>query len=131
MLFRSVVNNTFVNDLGSGRFIYAQANTNVVKVINNIFYGNGDVVNQPAELKTNLTGTDPKFVNPGEYDYHLSSKSPAIDAGSDPGVAGDFALKPVAHYIHPMKAQKRITIRKIDIGAYEYMIVRNRVARMK
>ena len=99
--------------------------------IYNIFYGNGDVVNQPAELKTNLTGTDPKFVNPGEYDYHLSSKSPAIDAGSDPGVAGDFALKPVAHYIHPMKAQKRITIRKIDIGAYEYMIVRNRVARMK
>lgn len=126
-----VVNNTFVNDLGSGRFIYAQANTNVVKVINNIFYGNGDVVNQPAELQSNLTATDPKFVNPGAYNYHLNSDSPAIDAGSDPGVVGDFPLKPAAHYIHPMKAQKRITIRKIDIGAYEYMMVRNSVARMK
>ncbi len=126
-----VVNNTFVNDLGSGRFIYAQANANVVKVINNIFYGSGDVVNQPAELQTNLIATDPKFVNPGEYDYHLNSNSLAVDAGSDPGAVGEFDLTPAAHYIHPTKAQKRITIRKIDIGAYEYMIVRNSVARMK
>jgi len=126
-----VVNNTFVNDLGSGRFIYAQENTNVVKVINNIFVGNGDVVNQPAELQTNLIGIDPMFVNPGEYNYHLKPESPAIDAGSNPGAVGDFVLTPAAHYIHPTKAQKRITIRKIDIGAYEFMNVQNSMARMK
>jgi len=126
-----VVNNTFVNDLHSGRFIFAQPNTNEVKVVNNIFYGGGDVVNRQAELKTNLIGTYPKFLNPGEYDYHLKAKSPAIDAGSNPGSVGNFHLTPAAHYIHPMKAQKRITIRKIDIGAYEFMSVRNSVARMK
>jgi hypothetical protein len=46
-----------------------------------------DVTNQAGDLVagSNMLSTDPMFLNPGGNDYHLSSLSPCIDAGTAAG----------------------------------------------
>jgi hypothetical protein len=55
-----------------------------VEVINNIVYNNGNNINNynssNTTLSNNLT-TDPGFINPSGGDFHLTSGSPAKDAG--------------------------------------------------
>ena len=126
-----VINNTIVNDIESGRFFRIPDGVNNVKIINNIFYGTGQLYNGPGEIISNLTIEkrsfvefqlkDPGFVNPENYDYRLKSSSVAIDKGSDPGEVNGFNLNPVAHYIHSAKGQKRISFKIIDVGAYEFV----------
>jgi hypothetical protein len=38
--------------------------------------------------------SDPRFVDPDSSDYHLSSESPCVDAGTDAGVYDDFEGDP-------------------------------------
>ncbi len=74
----------------------------------NLFY------NAPTSVAIgshSLNGTDPLFVNPAGDDYHLTTASPAIDAGTNAGVTADLEGNP------------RDT--RPDIGAYE--AVRNLV----
>jgi len=115
-----VVNNTIVNDLGRGTFVNVAGTPSVSKLINNIFWGSGTVLSGPGAQTTNLT-SNPKLVNQAGYDYHLQSGSPAIDAGTPPGMAGSFDLTPVWQYVHPMSRQSRaVAGSRIDIGAYEF-----------
>jgi hypothetical protein len=114
-----VVNNTFVNDLGRGTFVSVHGAPAEVRVINNIFAGRGRVFTGPGTLTTNLASNDPKFVNRDGGDYHLASDSPAIDAGTDPGAAGEFALAPRFQYTN-LSGVARPQHGRIDIGAYEY-----------
>ncbi|KYK27216.1 hypothetical protein AYK26_04095 [Euryarchaeota archaeon SM23-78] len=51
---------------------------------------------------------DPKFVNPSNFDFHLQSDSPCIDAGTNVGITEDFEGNPVPRGLAP------------DIGAFEY-----------
>jgi hypothetical protein len=64
---------------------------------------------------------DTCFVDLDSYDLRLESGSPAIDAGSDPGMANGLVLSPTLHYVHRDKGQKRIPFKQIDIGAYEFV----------
>src|SRR5207248_2910894 len=84
-----IVNNTFVNDYTDGTFIYIDSSDTIPAIIaNNIFTGPGNVTNQGmAVLGSNFIG-DAQFINPSSYDYRLTSGSPAIDAGTDPGSGG-------------------------------------------
>src|SRR5260370_35078833 len=79
-----VINNTFVNDRPAGAtFVHLAsfANPAPAEITNNIFHGVGTVCDQTnAVLKTNLT-EDPLFVDAGNFDYHLTAVSPAIDQG--------------------------------------------------
>jgi hypothetical protein len=118
-----VVNNTFVNELDEGYFIRVKSNPAIVKIINNIVDGAGELLAHGADEISNLMEKDPQFVDRRAFDYHLQPGSPAIDAGTPPGKSRDFSLSPEAHYIHKMKDQKRVPVRGIDIGAYEYMFV--------
>ncbi len=53
---------------------------------NNLVWGNTtDYVNDASASSSDIS-EDPLFLDAGEGDYHLSSSSPAIDAGVDPGL---------------------------------------------
>ncbi len=53
---------------------------------NNLVWGNTtDYVNDASASSSDLS-EDPLFLDAGEGDYHLSSSSPAIDAGVDPDI---------------------------------------------
>lgn len=59
------------------------------------------------DINSNQLNEDPLFINPQEYDYHLDSLSPAIDAGLNFGIATD--LDGVARDSIP------------DLGSYEWI----------
>ena len=113
-----LVNNTFVNDMGSGGFVGVQGGTSLVRVVNNLFVGPGSI---PGGSATNNLRTDnPGLVNEAGFDYHLISTSPARDAGTAPGSARGQDLNPVFQYVHKAQRQARPVEGQIDIGAYEF-----------
>ncbi len=113
------INNTVVNDRGSGTFIYVSSGASAL-IQNNIFAKNGGVLSGPGNLVTNLVSNNPGLVDMANFDYHLGTNSPAIDAGSDPGSANGYNLSPQFEYQHPSQRKIRNQSGTIDIGAYEY-----------
>ena len=117
-----VVNNTFVNDRGSGTFVSIAGGVTVPAVVkNNIFLGGGTLVSQSsAVLANNFSGQNPMLANRAGFDYHLLAGSPCANAGVDPGTSSSgFALLPTAQYVHPLGHEARTSVGTIDIGAYE------------
>jgi hypothetical protein len=116
-----VVNNTFVNDLGSGTFVSAGGSSATVQ--NNLFVGNGSLVSGggPAAQVSNLRTSAPNFVNIGAFDYRPTATTPGIDQGTAPGLGGAFDLTPIYQYVHPTNREARPTLNAIDIGAYEFV----------
>ena len=123
-----VVNNTFVNDLGGGTFVAVVRGHQShrrgsmptdVRLVNNIFAGGGAVLAGKGRLKNNLASENPGFVNRAGYDYHLAAGSPAVNAGTNPGVGNRVALTPAYQYSGP-SGMARPKHRSIDIGAYEH-----------
>ena len=115
-----VVNNTFLNDSGSGgTFVMIGSGVGTPALLqNNVFAGVGSVTNQGnATLKTNYSAATPAFVNRATYDLHPAAGSPMIDAASVPGTAlTGFALAPIAQYQHVASGELRASA--TDIGAY-------------
>jgi MYXO-CTERM domain-containing protein len=116
-----VVNNTFVNDKGSGTFVNVGGSVSTPAVIkNNIFFGGGTVTNQGgATLANNDSGSTSCLVDAANFDYHLVAGSPCVDAGADPGTGAGFSLLPAFHYLHPTAKENRTSVGTIDVGAYE------------
>ena len=119
-----VVNNTFVNDLGSGTFVNDATSTPAV-IENNIFDKAGTISGQAsATLMTNFDGTkgaDPMFTNVASYDVTLLPGSPCIDKGTTPGSNATQSLSPAFEYVHPLsEVVRQVVGSAIDIGAYEY-----------
>jgi len=129
-----VVNNTFVNQFGSGTFVVAASPAVPVLLENNIFYGAGTITNQTnPNLVTNFSvlSNPSMFVDFNNYNYMLSSTagSPPIDAGTQPGNSSEgFSLVPVWQFVLETNSaggnveceQPRTTVNVIDIGAYEF-----------
>jgi hypothetical protein len=117
-----VVNNTMVNDrAGGGTFVSIGAAITTPAVLqNNVFSGQGTATNQStAVLTTNFSMGDPKLRSAAAFDYELTSGSPCVDAGSDPGMGEGFSLAPTSQYVHPTGVEGRTSVGIIDIGAYE------------
>jgi hypothetical protein len=121
------VNNTVVNERPPGVFITTPpTGTDTLVVLNNLFVGAGPfLTGTPAVADTgsNLFRRDiaqAGFENAAAYDYRLKSVSPAIDAGRDPGSAGEIRLLPTDEYVHPASMKPRTASGAIDIGAHEY-----------
>jgi hypothetical protein len=118
-----VVNNTFVNDLGSGTFLQiGAATTTPVVARNNIFYGGGTPSSQASSvLDHNYIGSDALFVDAPHYDYRLLPSAAVIDAGVAPGSGAGQSLLPTSVYVHPTAGANRPLVGTIDIGAYEWV----------
>ncbi len=119
-----VVNNTFVNNRGSGTFLAIRAATQTPAIVrNNVFWGGGTVSSQAsAVLDHNVTGNaDDWFVDPANYDYRLRATASAlIDAGTAPGTGAGESLAPTQVYLHPVAGAARPVVGAIDVGAYEW-----------
>jgi hypothetical protein len=115
-----VVNNTFLNDSGSGgTFVFVGSGVSTPALLqNNIFAGVGNMTTQGnAILRTNYSAAAPAFVNRAAYDLHPAAGSPMISAASAPGNAPTgFTLAPIAQYQHVASGETRINAN--DIGAY-------------
>jgi hypothetical protein len=124
--YLTAINNTFADIAYHGIGLAGNSHDGVVK--NNIFYDietsywftdtssiDGDYnliynAQQPTRKGVHdLIGVDPAFINPGADDFHLSSTSPAIDAGTG------FAL--VNHDFDQLARPQK---NGWDIGAFEY-----------
>ncbi len=118
-----VINNTFLNDMGSGgtfMFVSGKVPTPAVAQ-NNIYAGVGTFSTQASTIdKTNYRSASPSFANRAAYDLHPVGSALVIDAGSDPGVsAKGVSLKAVAQYKAVAAGEARPVVGQIDIGAYE------------
>lgn len=115
-----VVNNTFINDAGSGTFINVGSGVATpILVQNNVFAGAGTLTNQnSALLRTNYQGTAPGFVDRASYNLVPLASSPLRNAGSAPGKGAALALTPAFEYRHVADGATRATAGQIDIGAY-------------
>jgi hypothetical protein len=117
-----VVNNTFLNDYGSGgTFVMVKNVTTPVLLQNNIFAGVGSMTNQTnATIKTNYAAAVPGFVNRAAYDLHPTANAMVIDAGSAPGMsASGVSLAPTGQYKATAYGETRPVSGNLDIGAYE------------
>ena len=114
------VNNTVVNDLGSGTFVNAASGTTAM-IENNVFRGKGTL---PTGGTTNWDDSmgDPMLVDEATFDYHLKAGSPCIDKGTAPGTGqNNQSLAPDHDYVHPANTESRAIVGSaIDVGAYEY-----------
>jgi uncharacterized protein (TIGR03382 family) len=113
------VNNTVVNDLGSGTFVNLASGTTAL-VENNVFRGKGTL---PTGGTTNWDDSmgDPMLVNQAGFDYHLAPGSPCVDEGTAPGTGlSSQSLAPDHEYVHVASTEARsVAGSAIDIGAYE------------
>ncbi|HIA36679.1 MAG TPA: T9SS type A sorting domain-containing protein, partial [Flavobacteriales bacterium] len=111
-------------------FVKIASGTAMAKLFNNLFVDtlgsavDCQITSYTGSLDTvsNILTDDPGVVNLSAYDYGLMSSSIAIDAGTDPGFVGTYALLPQYEYLHTADLTLRTTSgAAIDIGAYEYI----------
>jgi hypothetical protein len=116
-----VASNTFVNDHGSGTFVFVDAGvTTPARLVDNIFTGGGTTCTQSGAVESgSFTGKSPGFSDALHYDYHLVDGSPCVGAGVAPGSDGSYSLLPAREYVHPASSEARTTVGVIDIGAFE------------
>lgn len=116
-----LVNNTIVNDRSQGGvFVFVKPGAGLVRIVNNLFVGKGRMEAAGAEESHNVMGDRHELVSPSIYDYRLKAKARAVNAGIDPGAAGDFPLRPVEQYVHKASSEARPKVGRIDVGAYEF-----------
>jgi hypothetical protein len=116
-----VINNTIVNDRGSGTFISISSTQNRPKVYNNLFVGGGTLCSRQMDSAGNVSTNSPVFADKANFDYHLTSTSPALNKEIDPGSARGFSLSPQFQYVYNTSGVSRtISGSALDAGAYEY-----------
>jgi hypothetical protein len=116
-----VINNTLVNDRGSGTFLGIASGTSSATITNNLFVDSGTQKSGPGTLSHNVSSSGADLVDRAGYDYRLKVTSAARDAGVDPGTSPEgFSLRPQYQYAHPAGRTARPQDALIDAGAYEY-----------
>lgn len=120
-----VVNNTMINKRAAGATFVSFAPTIEAPIFaNNIFAGVGEIGNGSFQNRNNLIAQEIEsigFANPDAYDFHLTTSSPAINAG-DELVFVDFPdLFPLlVEYQDTARSSQRVSDGKPDIGAFEF-----------
>ncbi len=117
-----MVNNTLVNDRGSGVFVSTASGATEFRSINNLYAGGGTVFQgkQPTTATTDVVTSSPGFVDGAAFNYRLTNTSPTVDAGSDPGTASGYALQPQFQVVTGGRREPRPVAGALDAGAYEF-----------
>ena len=124
------INNTVVNDRSAGIFMaLPSSGVALYKAYNNIFAGPGTGLSGIAatiDTSNNIRSTgiaSMGFVSAGTYNYHLTSGSIAINAGTNPGISNaGFSLTADKEYVHVADSATRVASGVIDIGAFEFLL---------
>lgn len=115
-----VVNNTFYNRYVDATFV-ANRSKLPVAIINNVLAGAPSILRSgPSTDHGNFRQASHAMANPASYDFSPLPDSPLIDAGDDPGMAGEMSLWPQFEYVHPAGGRKRQRAGALDIGAHEF-----------
>ena len=115
------VSNTLVNDdPKGGRFVFIQPGADVVRLINNLFAGPGELLAGKAETRSNLRTAKADFVAPEKLDYRPKARAGGIGKGIDAGSPYGFALRPSAEYRHPVGMRPRPAAGPLDLGAHQH-----------
>ena len=118
-----VVNNTFLNDYGSGGtfVLIGSSITTPALLQNNIFAGVGTTTNQASAIDlTNYRSAAPAFVDRAGFDLRPAVNAPMINAGlALSNATSGFSLSPLAEYRHMASSGTRTSVGAIDIGAFE------------
>jgi hypothetical protein len=115
-----VVNNSFYNRYAIATFVANRSKVPVV-IANNVLGGARFLIRDgPGDEHHNYQDPQHVLVDPAAYDFRLLPDSPLIDAGVDPGQAGDVSLWPEFEYVHPASGRKRQHVGTLDLGAQEF-----------
>ncbi|HYV47989.1 MAG TPA: hypothetical protein VFA20_24180, partial [Myxococcaceae bacterium] len=118
-----VVNNTVVNHLSAGNFIWDNNAATPVVIRNNILWGRTTLVAiGKATQDHNIETSADLFAGAAGFDFHLKDNaSAALGQGADPGTTADGggSLLAVEQYVHPASSEPRPINGVIDLGAYE------------
>ena len=96
--------NNIIVALPGEKYFSADSGTSLIHGSHNLFLG---AEAGPAFLSGNID-TDPHFVNAAGHDFHLTAASPAVAAGTNPGIPTDFDGL--------ARSQKT----NIDLGAFQF-----------
>ena len=112
------VSNTVVNDdPKGGRLFSIRPGADAVRIINNLFFGPGDLSAGNAEMRGNKQVASSELSDPERYDYRPRKVTGrAVEAGSAYG----FVLRPSAEYQHPLRMRPRRITGPLDPGALEH-----------
>lgn len=123
-----LINNTLVNERSAGTFVNIINGTSLYKSYNNIFAGNGNLMNGTALTLDTLSNkkyaiSGAGFMNTVTYDYHLTVASSAVNAGATAGNSSNgLSLTPAYEYAHPAGKIVRAASGTLDAGAHEFLI---------
>lgn len=127
-----IANNTIVNDAQnahSRRALFIKDNgLTKALMVNNLIVGipRAQVVGGTGSSKVqsvnNIVTDAPGFYDQAHRIYQLTSRSPAVNAGVNPGTSPEgFSLVPHFQFVFPHGGQARPTVGALDVGAYEYV----------
>ena len=133
-------NNTCYSYDNRMQFVNANATGSSAVLQNNIFYSANNIAAGtlsgsnnwmpsgaaiPSSMTGSVLGSDPLFSNPSARDFHLTSGSQCIDAGTGSltyydGNGAAHSGAPAFEYVVDLGSVARTISGNIDIGAYEY-----------
>jgi hypothetical protein len=143
-----LVNNTLADDKArDGRFLRVSPGAQVVKAINNLLIGQGEldsgrgkqralellksarayvlgeagrsISSGPAEYSHNFHAEWSDVTLAPRYDYRLKANSPLVGKAVDPGEANGVKLRPGLEYVHPRSTRPIAVSDRLDPGAFQ------------
>jgi hypothetical protein len=120
------INNTLVNEKTVGTYFHTPSTGLFFKAYNNILAGGGSFMAAwPTAVDTlaNLRATSIAsvgFADEANYDYHITTSSPAHSTAYPAGVANSgYPLVAWYEYVHPLGSVTRCQHATLDAGAFE------------
>jgi hypothetical protein len=113
-----IVNNTLVNEYGSGRIVNLQGDV-ATRFVNNAIAGEIELPRNLVEDGGNVRVGFDEFVEPRAYDFALHPLSQAVDAARPGPQHGAAQLVPARQYRHQASSTQRDVYGRLDAGAFE------------